>query len=93
MQFRARLPRVVVACTLAFAAVLAAVYFLVDNRRVAGAVTIMVVVVLGAYLGLATPRASRGSIQPIVIGTALATAVGLVAFALAILLVAVTMPG
>ncbi len=93
MQLRARLSRVAFASALAFAAVLAAVYFLVDNRRAAGAVTIVVVVVLAAYLAFGGSRPLRGSIQPIVIGTALATSVGLVAFALAILLVAVTTPG
>ncbi len=83
----------IIAGTLAFAAVLASVYFLVDNRRAAGAATIAVVVVLAAYLAFGGQAASRESVHPIVIGTALATVVGVAAFALAILLVAVTTPG
>lgn len=90
MQLRARLPRLIAAGTLAFAAVLAAVYFLVDNRRTAGALTVAVVVVLAAYLAFGGPGPLRGSIRPIVAGTAVAIAVGVTAFAMAILLVAIT---
>ena len=69
---------------------LAAVYFLVDNHRAAGGVTIAVVVALAGYLALRVEPRSRGSLQPIIAGTAAATVIGIAAFALAILLVAAT---
>ena len=82
--------RIAVVCTAAFAAVAAAAYFLIDNQRAAGAVTIAVVVALAGYLAFRVGAESRGSLRPIIVGTAAATAVGIAAFALAILLVAVT---
>ena len=63
---------------------------LIDNQRAAGAVTLAVVVALAGYLGLRVGSESRGSLRPLIVGTAAATTIGLVAFALAILLVAVT---
>ena len=90
MQFRARLPRLIAAGMLAFVSVLAAVYFLVDNRRAAGALTVAIVVVLAAYMALGGSGPLRGSIKPIIAGTAIAIAVGITAFAVAIILVATT---
>lgn len=90
MRFQARRARVAVVCAAAFAAVVAAVYFLIDNQRAAGAATIAVVVALAGYLGLRVGSESRGSLRPIIVGTAAATGIGIAAFALAILLVAVT---
>ena len=75
---------------MAFGAVLAAVYFLVDSHRAAGGVTIVVVVALAGYLALRGEPRSSGSLRPIIAGTAAATVIGIAAFALAILLVAVT---
>ena len=90
VRFRARLGRLAVVCTAAFAAVAAAVYFLIDSQRAAGAVTIAVVVALAGYLALGMGSGSRGSLRPIIVGTAAATAIAIAAFALAILLLAVT---
>ena len=90
MRFQARRVRIAVVCAAAFAAVVAAVYFLIDNQRAAGAATIAVVVALAGYLGLRVGSESRGSLRPIIVGTAAATTIGIAAFALAILLVAVT---
>lgn len=90
MRFQARLGRLAVVCMAAFGAVLAAVYFLIDNHRAAGGVTIAVVVALAGYLALSAGPQSRSSLRPIMAGTAAATAIGIAAFALAVLLVAVT---
>ncbi len=90
MRFQARRMRIAVVCAAAFAAVAAAVYFLIDNQRAAGAATIAVVVALAGYLAFRVGAESRGSLRPIIVGTAAATAIGIAAFALAILLVAVT---
>ena len=53
-------------------------------------VTIVVVVALAGYLALRGEPRSSGSLRPIIAGTAAATVIGIAAFALAILLVAVT---
>ena len=88
----ARKIRITIACATAFMAVLAGVYFLIDNYRAAGLVAIAVVVMLGAELARGASADHRTSVQPIVVGATVATMIGVAAFAVAVALVAVTAP-
>jgi len=74
MRFRARRARIVVVCAAAFAAVAVAVYFLLDNQRAAGAVTLAVVVAPAGLLALRVASESRGPPRPISVGPAAAPA-------------------
>ncbi|MBM4436286.1 MAG: hypothetical protein FJ029_03430 [Actinobacteria bacterium] len=84
-----RAMRTALAVAAAFAAVTLAVYFLSPNYRAAGAVAVVAVVGLAAYLALATPtEGRRDATAPHVLTRAsvIAIAVAVAAFALAIAL-------
>ncbi len=81
------------ASVLAFGAVLAGSFFLIENVRAAGAVLVAAIVALAAFLALNAPNPSgeRGhSTGVLVASSALAIAVGISGFATAILLVALS---
>lgn len=86
-------PRIAAACLLAFAVVTAAVYFLIDNTRLAGTALIAVVVGLAGYLllGATNPRFRAERPLALLLGSsAAAIGVGVAGIALALVLVALT---
>ncbi len=92
MNLRRRWRSVAAAVAIAFLVVVAAGYFLVDNTRAAGASIIGAVVLLASYLALG----GRSTSQPaqayglLARSSAIAIAVGVAGFALAVALVALT---
>ncbi len=75
---------------IAFAVIVAAGYFLIDNTRAAGASIIGVVVLLSSYLALGGQSTSRPAqaYGLLARSSAIAIAVGVAGFALAVTLVA-----
>ena len=91
VNLRSRWRHTLVACSIAFAAVVSGAYFLIENVRAGGAIVVTTIVGLAAYLAFHAPNPSeaRGqSIRILLLASMLAIGVGIAGFAAAITLVA-----
>tara|TARA_Y100000588_G_scaffold324258_2_gene357290 strand:+ start:1790 stop:2134 length:345 start_codon:yes stop_codon:yes gene_type:complete len=91
VNIRSRWGQTLVACSIAFVAVVSGAYFLIENVRAGGAIVVTTIVGLAAYLAFHAPNPSeaRGqSIRILVLASMLAIGIGIAGFAAAITLVA-----
>ena len=91
VNLRSRWRHTLVACSIAFGAVVTGTYFLIEHILAGGAIVVTMIVGLAAYLAFHAPNPSeaRGqSIRILMLASMLAIGIGIAGFAAAIALVA-----
>ena len=93
VNYRYRWLRTLVASSIAFSVVLGGAFFLIESVRAGGAVIVSAIVGLAAYLVFTAPNPTQArgqSVSVLMVASAIAIAVGIAGFAVAVVLLGLT---